>query len=98
MFAVPSNETPPNVLALASAVVVAESATAIFADPSKDVPPIVLAVASVVAVVAFPSSAATIVQAVPETTSEESDASGINVNFPAESSYPRNAVFAADPV
>ena len=54
MFAVPSNEVPPIVLAFASAVVVAESATAILAEPSKLVPPIVLAVARVVAVAAFP--------------------------------------------
>ena len=54
MFAVPSNDTPPIVLAVAKAVDVADNATAIFAVPSKDVPPIVLAVANAVAVAALP--------------------------------------------
>ena len=90
------------------ACIVAEPVT--FPEPVKDadvqttspVIPIVLPVASAVAVSAFPvtspvtapSSAATIVPTVPETTSEESVASGINVSFAAESSNPRNAVFA----
>ena len=42
------------VLALASAVVVADKATAIFAVPSNEVPPMVLADASAVAVAALP--------------------------------------------
>ena len=54
MFAVPSNDTPPKVLAVASAVAVPAKPTAILAVPSKDVPPIVLAVASAVAVAALP--------------------------------------------
>ena len=54
ILAVPSNEVPPIVLAVASAVAVAASPTAIFAVPSKEVPPMVLAVASAVAVAAFP--------------------------------------------
>ena len=49
------------VLAVASAVVVSESATAIFAVPSKEVPPIVLAVASAVVV----AESATAILAVP---------------------------------
>ena len=47
-MAVPSNDTPPIVLAVARAVAVADKATAILADPSNEVPPIVLAVANVV--------------------------------------------------
>ena len=35
---------------------------------------------------------------VPEVISEVIVASGIKVNFPSESSNPRNAVFAAEPV
>ena len=42
------------VLADASAVAVADRATAIFAVPSNEVPPIVLALASAVAVAALP--------------------------------------------
>jgi hypothetical protein len=49
MFAVPSKDVPPIVLALANAVAVAAKVTAIFADPSNDTPPIVLAVVSVAA-------------------------------------------------
>ena len=105
ILAVPSNDTPPIVLALAKAVEVADKATAIFAVPSKDVPPMVLAVANAVAVAALPvvlpelpdvlpvtspvtlpSKLATIVPAVHENTSELFVASGIKVNFPAESS------------
>ena len=54
MFPVPSNDTPPIVLALASAVAVAANATAILAVPSKLVPPIVRAVSKAVAVAALP--------------------------------------------
>ena len=62
---VPSKFTPEAVtppvraidLAVAKAVAVADSATAISAEPSNDVPPIVLAVAKVVAVVALPVKA-----------------------------------------
>ena len=53
----PSKETPPIVRALASAVAVAESATAILPVPSKLVPPIVLAVSKAVAVLALPVTA-----------------------------------------
>ena len=61
-FPVPSKEAEvqttspviPIVLPVASAVAVADRATAIFAVPSKDVPPIVLAVARAVAVAALP--------------------------------------------
>ena len=42
---------------MASAVAVADKATAIFAVPSNEVPPIVLAVANAVAVLAFPVKA-----------------------------------------
>ena len=49
MFAVPSKDVPPIVLAVASAVAVSANPTAIFAEPSKLVPPIVLAVVSVAA-------------------------------------------------
>ena len=52
--AVPSNETPCMVLAVASAVAVAARFTAISDVPSKDVPPIVLAVSKAVAVAALP--------------------------------------------
>ena len=41
---------------------------------------------------------ATTVPAVPEKTSELLDASGINVNFPVESSKPKNPILAADPL
>ena len=54
MLAVPSNDTPWIVLAVASAVAVADRATAILAEPLKLVPPIVLAVSSIVAVAALP--------------------------------------------
>ena len=54
ILAVPSNEVPPIVLALASAVAVAAKPTAIFAVPSNEVPPIVLAVSKAVAVAALP--------------------------------------------
>ena len=54
MFPVPSNDTPPMVLADARAVAVAANPTAIFAVPSNEVPPIVLAVSSAVAVAALP--------------------------------------------
>ena len=54
MFAVPSNDVPPIVLAVAKAVAVAANPTAIFAEPSNDVPPMVLAVAKAVAVSALP--------------------------------------------
>ena len=48
--------------------------------------------------VTLPSRFATIVPFVPETTSEVIVASGTKVSFVSESSNPRNAVFAADPV
>ena len=66
IFAEPSNDTPPIVLAVASVVAVAALPDVlwlpavltpgkfIFAEPSNDTPPIVLAVASVVAVAALP--------------------------------------------
>ena len=54
MFAVPSNDTPWIVRAVANAVAVPARATAILAVPSNDVPPIVLAVANAVAVAALP--------------------------------------------
>ena len=54
IFAVPSNETPPILRAVAKAVAVADRATAIFAVPSKLVPPIVRALARAVAVAALP--------------------------------------------
>ena len=60
MSAVPSNDVPPIFLAVAKAVAVPASPTAMSADPSKDVPPIVLAVvnaAAVVAVEALPDKA-----------------------------------------
>ena len=53
-----------------------------------------LAVASVVAVDALPSSAATIVPAVPLNTSLEFVASGINVNLPVLSSKPKKPTIA----
>ena len=56
-----------------------------------------LAVASVVAVDALPSSAATIVPAVPLNTSLEFVASGINVNLPVLSSKPKKPTLAEDP-
>ena len=49
MFAEPSKETPPIVLAVARVVAVAASPTAIFAEPSNEVPPIVRAVVNVAA-------------------------------------------------
>jgi hypothetical protein len=49
MLAVPSNDVPPIVLAVANAVAVAANPTAMFALPSKEVPPIVLAVVKVAA-------------------------------------------------
>jgi hypothetical protein len=52
--ALPSNDVPPIVLAVANVVAVFARAMAMFALPSKLVPPIVLAVARVVAVSAFP--------------------------------------------
>ena len=68
MFAVPSKDVPPIVLAEANAVAVAAKVTAIFADPSNDTPPIVLADANAVAVVAFPDNAPekTVEASVPE--------------------------------
>ena len=51
---VPSKLVPPIVLALARAVAVAASPTAMFDVPSKLVPPIVRAVSRAVAVAAFP--------------------------------------------
>ena len=54
ILAVPSKETPPIVLAFASAVAVPAKATAMLAVPSKEVPPIVLAFWRAVAVAAFP--------------------------------------------
>ena len=65
ILAVPSKDVPPIVLAVAKAVVVADSATAIFAVPSKEVPPIVLAVASAVAVAARPEQVAELPLAFP---------------------------------
>ena len=49
MFAEPSNEVPPIVLAVASVVAVDASATAMFAEPSNEVPPIVRPVVRVAA-------------------------------------------------
>ena len=49
MLALPSKDTPPSVLAVASAVAVSARATAILAEPSNEVPPIVLAVVRVAA-------------------------------------------------
>ena len=66
MFADPSKDTPPIVLAVANAVavdafpevswvpVVFTPGRVILADPSNDTPPIFLGVASTVAVAAFP--------------------------------------------
>ena len=66
MFPVPSNATPPIVLAFAKAVAVAAlpevswlpaaftPGRLIFAEPSKETPPIVLAVSRAVAVAALP--------------------------------------------
>ena len=56
IFAVPSNEVPPIVLAVANAVAVAANPTAMFAVPLNDVPPIVRAVSRAVAVAAFPEA------------------------------------------
>ena len=47
--------------------------------------------------VTLPSRLATIVPAVPLNTSEELDASGINVNLPALSSNPKKPILAEDP-
>ena len=113
MFALPSKDVPPIVLAVANVVAVAAKATAMLAEPSKDVPPIVRAVAKAVAVAAlpvalpalpvtfpvtFPSKLATIVPTEPLTTSDVIEASGTNVNFPAESSHPKKASLAAEPL
>ena len=54
ILALPSNETPPIVRAVARVVAVFARAMAIFAEPLKLVPPIVLAVCSKVAVPALP--------------------------------------------
>ena len=54
MLALPLNDTPPIVLAVARVVAVVASPTAMLALPSNEVPPIVLAVASAVAVSALP--------------------------------------------
>ena len=48
--------------------------------------------------VTFPSRCATIVPFTPEATSEVNVASGMKISLLVESSYPRNAVFAADPL
>ena len=66
MFAVPSKDVPPIVLAVARAVAVADNATAILDVPSKDVPPIVLAVARAVEVAASVAFPAVKFAAVPE--------------------------------
>ena len=57
IFAVPSKDVPPIVLAVANAVVVADRAIAMFAVPSNEVPPMVRAVSKAVAVEALPVTA-----------------------------------------
>ena len=54
MFPVPSNDVPPMVRAVAKAVAVAASVTAMLAVPSNDTPPMVRPVAKAVAVAARP--------------------------------------------
>ena len=75
--ALPLKEVPPIVLAVANIVAVA--AFPVVLPELPDVSPVTFHVT-------LPSKLATIVPAVPENTSELFVASGIKVNFPAESS------------
>ena len=64
--------------------------------PAPSVPTDVIFVCDAVFIV--PSKFALIVPTLPDTTSEEILASGTNINFPSESSNPKNAVLAEEPL